>query len=341
MTGPLNREGQTVRRRILGLAGAVATLVAAATAVVAAPQPALAHGAMTSPATRTYACYLEGPESPLTNACRDAVAQGGTQPLYDWYGVLIGNNAGRHRQLIPDGQLCGAGTAKYAAYNAARTDWPTTELTPGADHRFTYAAWAPHPGTFELYVTRDGYDPTTPLAWSDLEPVPFSTVTNPRIVNGAYEWDGVLPAGKTGRHVIYSIWQRSDSPEAFFNCSDVVFDGDGGGSGPGPDPEAGCTASVTLDQRWPGGFQATLTVRNDGQASLRPWSIGWHMPGGATIGSGWNASVSQSGHMARADAPSWNELLAPGSSVSVGFIASGEPSTPVVEGTRLNGVACD
>jgi chitin-binding protein len=32
-----------------------------------------------------------------------------------------------------------------------------------------------------------------------------------------------LPAGKTGRHLIYVIWQRSDSPEAFYSCSDVTY----------------------------------------------------------------------------------------------------------------------
>ncbi len=31
------------------------------------------------------------------------------------------------------------------------------------------------------------------------------------------------PSGKSGRHIIYSIWQRSDSPEAFYNCVDVNF----------------------------------------------------------------------------------------------------------------------
>ncbi|WP_425581227.1 lytic polysaccharide monooxygenase [Streptomyces sodiiphilus] len=31
--------------------------------------------------------------------------------------------------------------------------------------------------------------------------------------------------GGPGRHLIYSVWQRSDSPEAFYTCSDVVFDG--------------------------------------------------------------------------------------------------------------------
>jgi chitin-binding protein len=47
-------------------------------------------------------------------------------------------------------------------------------------------------------------------------------------VDGYYYWDAALPAGLTGRHVIYSVWTRSDSTETFYGCSDVVFDGGNG-----------------------------------------------------------------------------------------------------------------
>ncbi|HEX8630953.1 MAG TPA: lytic polysaccharide monooxygenase [Catenuloplanes sp.] len=226
------------------LLSAATTLPVLAVTLVVTGTPARAHGAMTFPSTRTHVCFLEGPEDPDSQACKDAIAQGGTQPLYDWFGLLIGNAAGRHRQIIPDGQLCGAGTAKYAAYNMARADWPTTRVQAGATVTFRYNAWAPHPGTWSQYVTRDGFDITRPLKWSDLEPAPFNEVTNPpkngSSAHGAeYTWSGRLP-NKSGRHIIYSIWQRSDSPEAFYNCSDVVFGG-GGGIDPQP-PTTGPTA---------------------------------------------------------------------------------------------------
>jgi len=35
-----------------------------------------------------------------------------------------------------------------------------------------------------------------------------------------------LPLDKTGRHAIYCIWQRDDSREAFYSCSDVIFNND-------------------------------------------------------------------------------------------------------------------
>lgn len=199
-----------------------------------------AHGAMESPLSRVYACFLEGPENPQTPACQDAVAAGGTQPLYDWMEVNIANAAGRHREIIPDGRLCSANRAKYAAFDAPRTDWHTTDMTAGP-YTFRFRATAPHRGSFELYLTRTGYDPIQPLAWDALEPTPFLRVVDPPLVDGSYEMTGELPA-RTGRHLIYTIWQRSDSPEAFYTCSDITFDGD---IEPTPTPSPTATATPT------------------------------------------------------------------------------------------------
>ncbi|GGU27977.1 chitin-binding protein [Lentzea flava] len=220
---------------------------------------ALAHGSMVWPGSRTYLCYEDGRAGggggdlqPTNPACVAAVAQGGKQPLWDWFGNLISNAAGRHREIIPDGHLCGP-TTKYDAYNLARADWPVTRLTANQTVTLRYNAWAPHPGTWEQYVTKDGFDVTKPLKWSDLEPVPFDKITNPPQANGEYSWQAKLP-NKSGRHIIYSLWQRSDSPEAFYSCSDVQF---GGGvpdtqppTAPGTPVASAITgSSVKLD--WP------------------------------------------------------------------------------------------
>ncbi|MFJ6251180.1 MULTISPECIES: lytic polysaccharide monooxygenase [unclassified Streptomyces] len=197
--------------------------------------PASAHGSMTDPVSRVSACYAEGPESPKSAACKAAVAASGTQAFYDWNAVNIANAAGQHRQLIPDGKLCSAGNDKYRGLDLARADWPASRLTSGS-HTFHYKGTAPHRGSFELYVTKDGYDPSKPLTWSDLEAKPFLTVTDPGMQNGDYVFRGTVPK-KSGRHLIYSIWQRSDSPEAFYTCSDVVF-GQGSGSSPAPSASA-------------------------------------------------------------------------------------------------------
>ncbi|WP_371783760.1 lytic polysaccharide monooxygenase auxiliary activity family 9 protein [Streptosporangium subroseum] len=219
------------KRKIALIAAAASAPALLSTVLITSAQ---AHGSMESPVSRVYACFLEGPESPDTAACKAAVTTGGTQPLYDWNEINIGDAAGRHRTIIPDGTLCGAGRAKYRGFDAARTDWPSTALPAnGGAYTFRYKATAPHPGTFEVYVTKNGYNPAQPLKWSDLETTPFLKVTNPGLVNGAYVMQGRLPSGKSGRHLIYSIWQRSDSPEAFYTCSDVTF---GGTVSPSPTP---------------------------------------------------------------------------------------------------------
>ena len=65
-----------------------------------AAAPASAHGTMGDPVSRVAQCYAEGPERPTSAACRAAVAAGGTQALYDWNGIRIGDADGRHRELI-------------------------------------------------------------------------------------------------------------------------------------------------------------------------------------------------------------------------------------------------
>ncbi|MFD0273845.1 lytic polysaccharide monooxygenase [Kitasatospora sp. NPDC127111] len=214
-----------VRRR--RLPAAALTLTLATLAVGLAATPAAAHGSMQNPLSRVEGCYLEGAEHPKSAACQAAVAAGGTAALYDWMSLRIGDAAGRHRELIPDGKLCSAGSDTYRGLDLPRADWPATNLTAGADFTFRYRATAPHKGTFQLFITNPSYSPTRPLTWANLEPQPFLTVTDPQLSDGSYVLPGKVPAGKTGRQLIYAIWQRSDSPEAFYSCSDVVFDGTG------------------------------------------------------------------------------------------------------------------
>ncbi|MFB8107117.1 MULTISPECIES: lytic polysaccharide monooxygenase [Streptomyces] len=197
--------------------------------------PAVAHGSLTDPVSRVSACFAEGPESPVSAACKAAVAAGGTQALYDWNGVNIANAAGKHQQLIPDGKLCSAANDKFKGLDLPRADWPASPVKAGK-HTFTFRATAPHKGSFELYLTKPGYDPTKPLAWSDLEAKPFAQATDPALVDGSYVFDGTIPEA-AGRQLIYTVWQRSDSPEAFYACSDVVFGGGAGGAGGGGQEE--------------------------------------------------------------------------------------------------------
>ncbi|MGV9286898.1 lytic polysaccharide monooxygenase auxiliary activity family 9 protein [Streptomyces sp. NPDC003719] len=222
------------RRAAVTVAAGLAPLALTALAAV----PASAHGSMGDPVSRVSQCYAEGPESPKSAACAAAVAAGGTQALYDWNGIRIGDAGGRHQELIPDGRLCSANSEEFKGLDLARADWPATAVTSGS-YTFKYRVTAPHRGTFKVYVTRPGYDPAKPLGWGDLDlSAPVATVTDPVASGGYYTFSGSLPE-RTGRHLLYAVWQRSDSPEAFYSCSDVTFGGAAqGGAAPAPSASA-------------------------------------------------------------------------------------------------------
>ncbi|KIF75894.1 chitin-binding protein [Streptomyces sp. 150FB] len=219
-------------RRMLALAGAAGV----AAAVLSVPTPASAHGVSIMPGSRTYLCYKDllehsSTQMPSNPACAQAVQQTGTTPLYNWFAVLDSNAGGRGAGYVPDGTLCSAGDRSpfnFSAYNAARADWPTTHLTSGANIEVKYSNWAAHPGRFEVYLTKSGWSPSTALAWGDLEHL--QTVANPPQSGGVgtdgghYYWNLQLPQ-RSGQHMLFIQWIRSDSQENFFSCADVVFDG--------------------------------------------------------------------------------------------------------------------
>ncbi|MEV5878167.1 lytic polysaccharide monooxygenase [Streptomyces sp. NPDC052101] len=236
---------------VLGLPPLALTVLAAA--------PASAHGSMGDPVSRVSQCYAEGPESPKSAACKAAVAAGGTQALYDWNGIRIGDAAGQHRRLIPDGKLCSANNDEFRGLDLARADWPATSVHSGS-YTFRYRVTAQHKGTFKVYLTKPGYDPAKPLAWSGLDLAhPVATATDPVASGGFYTFSGTLPQ-RSGKQLLYAVWQRSDSPEAFYSCSDVSFGGAGAGSaGSSPAP----TASAPSDRQISAGADKS-TMRHDG-----------------------------------------------------------------------------
>lgn len=201
---------------------AAAALVAPFLLTVFAAAPAQAHGAPTDPVSRVYACSPDGGSPSGSTACRAAVAANGA-PFTAWDNLRIANVNGRDRQTIPDGELCSGGLPAYQGLDLARSDWPSTKLTPGAALTMKYVSTIPHTGTFRLYLTKPGYDPTKPLTWSDLAEQPFAEVKDPVLTGGAYRISAKLPSDRTGRQVLYTIWQNSSTADTYYSCSDVVF----------------------------------------------------------------------------------------------------------------------
>lgn len=240
---------------------AVGLLPPALTVLSAAP--AAAHGSMGDPVSRVAQCYAEGPESPESAACKAAVAAGGTQALYDWNGIRIGDANGRHQELIPDGSLCSADNEEFKGLDLARADWPATSVDSGS-YTFRYRVTAPHKGTFKVYLTKAGYDPAEPLAWSDLDlEHPVATATDPLATGGFYTFSGSLPE-RSGRQLLYAIWQRSDSPEAFYSCSDVTFAGTGTSTGTAPSASVPSASAPSEEQIEDGADKSTIEHHGHG-----------------------------------------------------------------------------
>lgn len=187
-----------------------------------AAAPAQAHGAPTDPVSRVFACSPDGGTPSGSAACKAAVAANGAS-FTAWDNLRVANVNGRDRQTIPDGELCSGGLPAYKGLDLARSDWPSTRLTPGGTLTMRYVSTIPHTGTFRLYLTKPGYDPTKPLTWSDLPERPFAEVTDPALTDGAYRIRAKLPADRTGRQVLYTVWQNSSTPDTYYSCSDVVF----------------------------------------------------------------------------------------------------------------------
>ncbi len=85
---------------------------------------------------------------------------------------------------------------------------------------------------------------------------------------------------------------------------------------------ADCAASYRIIGQWQGGFQAEVTVRNDGATSTGGWTVRLDFADGQRITQGWNAELTQSGATATARNVSWNGVLAPGAQTTFGFLAS-------------------
>ncbi|MBV7695730.1 lytic polysaccharide monooxygenase [Streptomyces sp. TRM70350] len=327
---------------LLVLLSLLATIPALGLIVVSSGSPAEAHGTPMKPGSRTFLCWQDGLTDtgeikPVNPACKAAQQVSGTTPFYNWFSVLRSDGAGRTRDFVPDGELCSGGNTNFTGFNLPRDDWPLTHLTSGATVDFSYNAWAAHPGWFYVYITKDGFDPTQTLTWDDMEEQPFLSVDHPPLngspgtVEANYSWTGKLPDDKSGRHIIYMVWQRSDSQETFYSCSDVVFDGGNGevtgvkdpGNPPTEPPPGTCTATRTTTGSWNGGYQSEVTVTNTGDVPMLGWMVDWTLPSGQKVDSLWNGSPTYNGQAVMVHNAGWNGSLDPGESTTFGYVVSG------------------
>ena len=220
-------------RRILAVAMAALLFIVAAPAA-----PASAHGSIVDPASRNYGCWarwgndFQNPNMATLDPMCYQAWQYDPNAMWNWNGLYREGVAGNHQAAIPDGQLCSAGHTSAGRYNAMDVpgDWKATAVSTN----FAVKLWdqAKHGADYiRVYVTRQGYNPLTqPLTWGNLELVTQigntpSAQWTPESAGGvSIQVPGSAP-GRTGRHIVYTIWQASHADQSYYFCSDVLFPG--------------------------------------------------------------------------------------------------------------------
>jgi rhamnogalacturonan endolyase len=102
---------------------------------------------------------------------------------------------------------------------------------------------------------------------------------------------------------------------------------------------SGCAVDYSITNQWTGGFGASVTVTNLGNA-VNGWSLTWPLASGQAVTQMWNATYSSSGGQATATNVSYNAAIPTNGSATFGFNGSWSGSNPVPSTFSLNGTTC-
>jgi glucuronoarabinoxylan endo-1,4-beta-xylanase len=91
---------------------------------------------------------------------------------------------------------------------------------------------------------------------------------------------------------------------------------------------------------WNSGFTAGISITNTGTSAINGWTLGFALPSGQSITSGWNATYSPSSGQVSARNVSYNATLAPGATIDLGFQATHTGNTAEPTAFTLNGIPC-
>ncbi|MEW2632077.1 cellulose binding domain-containing protein [Streptomyces sp. NPDC048389] len=99
-------------------------------------------------------------------------------------------------------------------------------------------------------------------------------------------------------------------------------------------------AAYTRTSAWEGGYTGRYVITNETGAAQTDWTLEFDLPAGTKIGSLWNGEHTVDGRHVTVRPAGWNKTLAPGASVTVGFVtsANGEAADPT--SCRINEAAC-
>lgn len=216
-------SSRTRPRATLALSALVTTLLC----LIPWSGTATAHGSVVDPASRNYGCWLrwgsdfQNPAMAQEDPMCWQAWQDDPNAMWNWNGLYRNGSAGNFQAVVPNGRLCSGGRTEGGRYNSLDTvgPWKTTNVADNFTLRlYDQAGHGADYFLFLVYVTRQGFDPTTqPLTWNDLQLVARTGRYAP---SQNYSID-VNRSGLSDRHVVYTIWQASHMDQTYFLCSDV------------------------------------------------------------------------------------------------------------------------
>ncbi|MET9230193.1 family 43 glycosylhydrolase [Lentzea sp. NPDC003310] len=101
----------------------------------------------------------------------------------------------------------------------------------------------------------------------------------------------------------------------------------------------GCAVTYTRTSEWQGGFGASVSITNTGEA-ITGWTLEWTYAHGQQVGQHWNAVITQSGGAVSARNASYNGSVPTGGKVEFGFNATAGSTNADPVSFRLNGIPC-
>ncbi|SFD26764.1 lytic polysaccharide monooxygenase auxiliary activity family 9 protein [Streptomyces aidingensis] len=205
----------------------LALLTVAMVGLIPWADTASAHGSIVNPASRNYDCWNRWGSDHLNPNMQQQdpmcwqAWQDNPNAMWNWNGLYKNNVGGNHQAHVPDGRLCSGGHAENGRYRSLDTPGPWKTTNVGSNFTLHLYDQASHGADyFRVYVTRQGYNPETqPLRWSDLELV-RQTGSYAPAQNISF---GVSAPGRSGHHVVFTIWKASHMDQTYYICSDVNF----------------------------------------------------------------------------------------------------------------------
>ncbi|WP_081844322.1 glycosyl hydrolase family 18 protein [Cellulomonas sp. URHE0023] len=98
------------------------------------------------------------------------------------------------------------------------------------------------------------------------------------------------------------------------------------------------SVAFTSQGDWGTGHQVGVTLTNGTSSTVNGWALEFDLPAGDAITSSWDADITRTGSHYKAVNKSWAPTLAPGASITWGYVATGPFKTPST--CSLNGGSC-